>query len=58
MYYNQESNSKMSYIQDVLHEKSDRKQRIDGELEGRVADMATTSRDVARNNLTVYMYIM
>jgi hypothetical protein len=45
-------------MQDVLDEKSDRKQRVDGELDGRVADMATTSRDVACNNLTVYMYIM
>jgi hypothetical protein len=36
----------MSYIQDVLDEKSDRKQRIDGYLDGRVADMVTTSRDV------------
>jgi hypothetical protein len=56
MYYNQESDSDMrrqgmSYIQGIVDGRScDRKQKVDRELEGRIADMCV--------NLSVYMYIM
>jgi hypothetical protein len=48
----------MSYIRGVLGGRSDRKQKVEGELEGRVADMVTTSRNDMWINLSVYMYIM
>jgi hypothetical protein len=45
----------MGYMQGSIDGRSDRKQTVDGKLEGRVADMITTSRAEMCNILHVYM---